>query len=160
MKKLILILSFLVLAGNTVYAGTTLQNLSKTVQYVQMDKIEEQRKEAKEASQKALSREDIEKLKKQAKEVLASSSIKSLQSLISLRNAVAEQKAFNAEIILHLSLNKKYGNFLTEFDVIQLKRYAEDGRYKEAVKYMDGIIEARSSSPVGASVFCGSQVLP
>lgn len=132
-----------------------MQNLSKTVQYVQMDKIEEQRKEALKASQKGLSTERIAEIKAQADGVSSSA----LEKLIYLRNAVKEQRAFKDEILLHLSLNKKHGNLLTDFDVVQLKRYAEDGRFQEAVKYMDGIIESRSSSPLGASVYCYSEVI-
>ena len=47
----------LVFLSHEALAGTTMQNLSKSIQYVELDKIEEQRKEALEASQNALSKD-------------------------------------------------------------------------------------------------------
>ncbi len=57
------------------YAGTTMQYLSKTITYIQLDKIEEQIKEARKASQRAMSKEELEKIKAQADEVLRKGSM-------------------------------------------------------------------------------------
>ena len=124
--------------AHVVYAGTTLQELSKTTNIINLD----EKKRAEDAM----------------REQSASSAL-ALQELTKLKVAVSEGRAFRKEILFHLSLNKQHGNFLTEFDVVSLKNLAESGQYKSAVDYMNNVIEVRGSSAVGASVQSSSTTI-
>jgi hypothetical protein len=67
MKRVALIFLLLTTAA---HAGNDFTQISKSISYIQLDKIEEQRKEALKASQHGLSKERIAKLEAQAKAVL------------------------------------------------------------------------------------------
>lgn len=141
------------------YAGSSFQSLSTRVNIIDQAAIERANaKEKKRADDAIRNAKHDAAQAKIAKERNSSSALVAeyMNRLRTLRDAISEQNAYAREVIYMLSLNKKYGSPLTEFDVVSISNYANGGRFSDVVKYLDGVIEINASSSVGATIFSTS----
>ena len=159
MKTPILIVSIILLITLPAYAGTNFKTISSSTVFVQLDKVEEQRREAKKLTEGALSPEELRLIEEQAQDVIEKSKRGSsavhptIHKLEELQQAVYEHRAFRPEILLFLSIHKKDG-VLNDWEVFRLGQLAQWEHYKEALEFMSETIEK-----YGASVQCHSEVI-
>jgi hypothetical protein len=150
------------------YAGTNFSVLSKSTTYIQLDKIEEQRKKAKKLSEQTLSPERLKEIKEHADAVLKSSSalVKRVvtQDRVRLMLLMRNNRLFIESMAKTMRLEFS-DRSLTQYEdnVRYILRYTEkqarDGKsLKRALNILSEISD-RASSPLGSSFHCYSKAI-